>query len=56
MLAVKNNKIVDDHRLMVKAIKEKDKVKAKEIVEKHLNRYRVDQQELIKAYSQYFEK
>ncbi len=56
MLAVKNNKIVDDHRLMVKAIKEKDKVKAKEIVEKHLNRYRVDKQELIKAYSQYFEK
>ncbi len=56
MLTVKDKKIVADHGLMVKAIKEKDKAKAKEIVEKHLNRYRVDQEELIKTYPQYFEK
>ena len=55
MLTVKDKKIVGDHRLMLEAIKEKDKEKAKEIVEKHLNRYRVDQEELMKTCPQYFE-
>ncbi len=55
MLTVKDKKIVGDHRLMLEAIKEKDKEKAKEIVEKHLNRYRLDQEELIKTFPQYFE-
>ncbi len=55
MLTVKDKKIVGDHHIMVEAIKEKDKEKAKEIVEKHLNRYRLDQEELIKAFPQYFE-
>lgn len=56
MLTVKDRKIVDDHLIMLDAIKNKDKQRAKEIVEKHLNRYRVDQEELIRAYPQYFEK
>ncbi|MCR4566861.1 MAG: GntR family transcriptional regulator [Pseudobutyrivibrio sp.] len=56
MLTVKDKKIVDDHKQMLKAIQDKNKSKAKEIVEKHLNRYRVDQKELLKTYSQYFEK
>lgn len=55
MLTVKDKKIVGDHRLMLEAIKEKDKDKAKEIVEKHLNRYRLDQEELMKTFPQYFE-
>ncbi|SCZ76903.1 GntR family transcriptional regulator [Pseudobutyrivibrio xylanivorans] len=55
MLTVKDKKIVGDHRLMLEAIKEKNKEKAKEIVEKHLNRYRLDQEELIKTFPQYFE-
>ncbi len=55
MLTVKDKKIVDDHKVMLKAIRDKDKEKAKEIVEKHLNRYRVDQEELIKTYPQFFE-
>ncbi|SDI18719.1 DNA-binding transcriptional regulator, GntR family [Pseudobutyrivibrio sp. 49] len=55
MLTVKDKKIVGDHRLMLDAIKEKDKEKAKAIVEKHLDRYRLDQEELIKAFPQYFE-
>ncbi|QFJ55146.1 GntR family transcriptional regulator [Pseudobutyrivibrio xylanivorans] len=55
MLTVKDKKIVGDHRLMLEAIQEKDKVKATEIVEKHLNRYRVDQEELMKSCAQYFE-
>lgn len=54
MIAVKDTKIVNDHKLMLKAIKEKDKETAKELVEKHLNRYRVDQEALLKAYPQYF--
>ncbi len=56
MLTVKDKKIVDDHRTMLKAIKENDKITAKAIIEKHLNRYRVDEKEVIKAYPQYFEK
>lgn len=55
MLTVKDKKIVGDHRLMLEAIKEKNKEKAKEIVEKHLDRYRLDQEELIKTFPQYFE-
>ena len=55
MLAVKDTKIVADHGIMLNAIKDKDKTKAKEIVEKHLDRYRVDQEELLKTYPQYFE-
>ncbi len=46
---------MNDHRVMLDAITTKDKEKAKEIVEKHLNRYRLDQEELIKAFPQYFE-
>ena len=55
MLTVKDKKIVNDHRVMLDAITTNDKEKAKEIVEKHLNRYRLDQEELIKAFPQYFE-
>ena len=39
---------------MVAAIKERDKSQARELVEKHLNRYRVDHEALIKAYPHYF--
>ena len=56
MLAVKDTKIVADHGIMLRAIKNKDKNKAKEIVEKHLDRYRVDQEELLRTYPQYFAK
>lgn len=56
MLAVKDTKIVADHGIMLSAIKNKDKNKAKEIVEKHLDRYRVDQEELLRTYPQYFAK
>ena len=54
MLAVKDKKIVNDHHLMLEAIKDKNKAEARALVEKHLNRYRVDQKELIKKYPQYF--
>ena len=55
MLTVKDKKIVGDHRIMLEAIKEKDKEKARAIVEKHLDRYRLDQEQLIKTFPQYFE-
>ena len=55
MLTVKDKKIVGDHRIMLEAIKEKDKDKARAIVEKHLDRYRLDQEQLIKTFPQYFE-
>ncbi len=54
MQTVKDTKIVNDHKLMVAAIKERDKSQARELVEKHLNRYRVDHEALIKAYPHYF--
>lgn len=56
MLTVKDTKIVADHGIMLSAIKSQDKNKAKEIVEKHLDRYRVDQEELLRTYPQYFAK
>lgn len=53
--AVKDLKIVSDHRAMLEAIKEHDKEKAVEMVHKHLNRYQVDESLIRKEYPNYFE-
>ncbi|MDD3138251.1 MAG: GntR family transcriptional regulator [Lachnospiraceae bacterium] len=54
MKAVKEIKIVEDHEMMLEAIEKHDKVLAMQIVEKHLSRYQVEKQELIKQYPDYF--
>ncbi len=54
MMTVKDTKIVNDHRQMLEAIKSKDKELAKQLVEKHLNRYRIDEEEIRALHPEYF--
>ena len=54
MKTVKDTKIVNDHRQMLEAIKNKDKETSKALVEKHLSRYQIDEAEIRAAYPQYF--
>ncbi|MCR5799357.1 MAG: GntR family transcriptional regulator [Lachnospiraceae bacterium] len=54
MMTVKDTKIVNDHRLMLDAIKNKDKETAKQLVEKHLNRYRIDEEAIRASHPEYF--
>ena len=51
---VKDFKIVNEHRGMLEAIKAKDKLKAVELVNKHLNRYQVDEYLIREQYPNYF--
>lgn len=51
---VKDMKIVADHRGMFSAIASHDKEKALELVDKHLSRYMVDEEQIKKEFSQYF--
>lgn len=54
MVAVKDMKIVGDHRMMLEAIRGHDPVQASQLVEKHLNRYQIDEGEIRKKYPEYF--
>ncbi len=54
MVAVKDMKIVNDHRMMLEAIRNHDSVQAMQLVEKHLNRYQIDEGEIRKKYPEYF--
>ncbi|MBO4376878.1 MAG: GntR family transcriptional regulator [Lachnospiraceae bacterium] len=51
---VKDLKIVKDHREMLEAIKAGDKEAAVALVEKHLNRYRVDEHQMREEHPEYF--
>ena len=51
---VKDLKIVKDHREMLEAIKAGDKETAVALVEKHLNRYRVDEHQMREEHPEYF--
>lgn len=53
---VKDMKIVKDHREMLEAIKMKDKEWAASLVDKHMGRYQLDQEMIMKQYSEYFKK
>ncbi len=50
----KESNVVSDHRKLVNAIRYKDKVLGKEIIEKHLSRYKTDEEGLKKQYPHYF--
>lgn len=56
MKAVKDTKIVSDHRQMLEAIKSKDTETARQLVDKHLDRYNIDEAEIRAQYPQYFKK
>ncbi len=52
--SVKNTKIVEDHANLVKAIEAHDAALARSLMEKHLNRYKIDESAIRAAYPQYF--
>lgn len=52
--AVKDIKIVQDHRTILDAIKAKDKDLAKTTMEKHLSRYKLDEEAIRSEFPQYF--
>ena len=49
-----SHKTVEDHRNLVKAIRDKDKELAKRIMEAHLDRWLMNAQTLRNEYPQYF--
>ncbi len=51
---VKDLKVVNDHRAMLEAIKDRDKEKAVFLVNKHLGRYQVDEEVIKKDCPEYF--
>lgn len=51
---VKNTKIVQDHEGIVQAIARKDPETARELMELHLSRYKIDAADIRAAYPQYF--
>lgn len=50
----RDNNVVSDHRMLVDAIKHKNKELAKEIINNHLSRYKTDEKGLKKQYPHYF--
>lgn len=51
---VKDTKIVNDHREILEAVIKKDKNKAVGIMKKHLERYKLDEQQIRDKYPRYF--
>lgn len=56
VFSIKDIKIVGDHKAIVNAIRMKDKKLASEFILKHLTRYKLDQNEIIENYPEYFTK
>ncbi|MBQ9458608.1 MAG: GntR family transcriptional regulator [Oscillospiraceae bacterium] len=54
LASVKEVKIVEDHTFLVNAIRDKNPELAGALMEKHLNRYKVDSAAIRKAYPQFF--
>ena len=52
--SVKDLKIVEDHAQIVEALMARDAVKAKAVMEKHLNRYKFDEEAIRETYPEYF--
>lgn len=51
---IKDTKIVEDHKLILQAIQEKDTEKAQALITKHLNRSKIDEADLREKHPQYF--
>ena len=54
VMTVRDYKVVNDHRNMLEAIKAKDKETAVALVNKHLNRYQFDEQNIREQKPEYF--
>lgn len=54
LATVKELKTVSDHRAILDAVREGDKQSARALMEKHLSRYKIDQEELREKYPGYF--
>lgn len=52
--SVKDLKVVQDHRDLVEFIRQRDAGGARELMEVHLNRYKIDAAAIREAYPQYF--
>ena len=52
--SVKNGKIVQDHEDITSAIAARDATKARALTEEHLNRYKIDVEEIRAQYPDYF--
>ena len=52
--AVRNTKIVQDHENILQAIRNRDPKTAKELMQAHLSRYKIDAAAIREAYPQYF--
>ncbi len=54
LVTVKDTKIVNDHRLIMEAIRNRNVEEAQAQTRKHLSRYDLDKEEIKKAYPEYF--
>ena len=54
LATVKNQKIVEDHEGLIRCIESGQAQQARDLMEKHLNRYKIDAAEIRSAYPQYF--
>lgn len=54
LATVKELKTVSDHRAILDAVRAGDKQSARALMEKHLSRYKIDQEELREKYPGYF--
>lgn len=52
--SVKDLKIVDDHAAILEAIAQKQPDRARQLTQRHLNRYKIDEASIRKTYPQYF--
>ena len=52
--SVKNLKIVQDHENIVSAIARRDAAQARDLMEQHLSRYKIDAAAIREKYPQYF--
>ncbi|MCR5419426.1 MAG: GntR family transcriptional regulator [Lachnospiraceae bacterium] len=54
LYSIKDIKIVSDHRMIIEAIAAKNKESARMLMEKHLLRYKLDKEEVVSLYPDYF--
>lgn len=54
LVTVKDTKIVNDHRLIMEAIRDRNVEEAKRLVKKHLARYDIDKEVIKKEFPEYY--
>lgn len=52
--SVRESKVVKEHRAIFDAIKDSNKVEASNLIINHLSRYKMDKEEIMTAYPEYF--